>query len=141
MLIAVEPPLSGRPADYGGAVGDLRVAARLDTVGSRVGDPMTLTLRVSGTGNVKLFPRPAFGLPWASLVKGDERVQVDTAARRIAGAKEFDWVLTPRIAGELDLPLAPRETQARLAATLCRTMLVARHLRDFLRRVGRAVGQ
>jgi hypothetical protein len=38
------------------------------------------------------------------LVKGDERVRVDTNARRIAGLKEFDWVLTPRIAGELDLP-------------------------------------
>jgi hypothetical protein len=37
-------------------------------------------------------------------VKGDERVQVDTMARKIAGAKEFDWVLTPKVAGELDLP-------------------------------------
>jgi hypothetical protein len=65
---------------------------------------MTLTVRVSGTGNVKLFPRPSVGVDWASLVKGDERVQVDTAARKIAGAKEFDWVLTPKVAGELDLP-------------------------------------
>src|SRR4051812_25939953 len=104
VLIAVEPPTSGRPSDYGGAVGNLHVAAKLDTIGSRVGDPMTLTVRVSGTGNVKLFPRPSVGIEWASLVKGDERVQVDTAARKIAGAKEFDWVLTPKVAGELDLP-------------------------------------
>ena len=104
VVVAIEPPSQGRPADYGGAVGSLRVAAKLDTAASRVGDPMRLTVRVSGTGNVKLFPRPAVGVPWGSLVKGDERVQVDTTARRIAGAKEFDWVLTPRIAGELDLP-------------------------------------
>jgi hypothetical protein len=104
VLIAVEPPVAGRPADYGGAVGNLHVAAKLDTVGSRVGDPVTLTVRVSGTGNVKLFPRPSVGVDWASLVKGDERVQVDTLARKIVGAKEFDWVLTPKIAGELDLP-------------------------------------
>jgi len=65
---------------------------------------MVLTVRVSGTGNVKLFPRPDVGVDWATLVKGDERVQVDTNARRIAGTKEFDWVLTPRIAGELDVP-------------------------------------
>jgi hypothetical protein len=104
VLIALEPPNSGRPSDYGGAVGNLHVAAKLDTVGSRVGDPMTLTVRVSGTGNVKLFPRPAVGVNWASLVKGDERVQVDSSARKIAGAKEFDWVLTPNVAGELDLP-------------------------------------
>lgn len=104
IIVAVDPPNSGRPADFGGAVGNLHVAAKLDTIGSRVGDPMTLTVRVSGTGNVKLFPRPAVGLTWASLVKGDERVQVDTMARKIAGAKEFDWVLTPKVAGELDLP-------------------------------------
>ena len=104
VIVAVEPPASGRPSDYGGAVGNLHVAAKLDTIGSRVGDPMTLTVRVSGTGNVKLFPRPSVGVEWANLVKGDERVQVDTAARKIAGAKEFDWVLTPKVAGELDLP-------------------------------------
>jgi tetratricopeptide (TPR) repeat protein len=104
VIVAIDPPASGRPADYGGAVGKLRVAAKIDTVGSRVGDPMTLTVRVSGTGNVKLFPRPTVGLDWANIVKGDERVQVDTTTRKIAGAKEFDWVLTPKVAGELDLP-------------------------------------
>ncbi|HEY4132110.1 MAG TPA: hypothetical protein VGM50_15970 [Gemmatimonadaceae bacterium] len=104
VIIAVEPPQTGRPGDFGGAVGHLHVAAKLDTVKSRVGDPMMLTIRVSGTGNVKLFPRPAVALSWASVVKGDERVQVDTSARKIGGAKEFDWVLTPKIAGELDLP-------------------------------------
>ncbi len=104
VVVAVEPPTSGRPADFGGAVGRLRLSTQMDTTGSRVGDPLLLTVRVSGTGNVKLFPRPDVGIPWASLVRGDERVQVDTTARKIAGTKEFDWVLTPRIAGELDLP-------------------------------------
>lgn len=104
VIVAVEPPTEGRPADYGGAVGNVRVSAKLDTVGSRVGDPMRLTVRVWGTGNVKLFPRPNVGVPWGSLVKGDERVEVDENARRIAGSKEFDWVLTPKVAGELDLP-------------------------------------
>lgn len=104
VVIAVDPPASGRPADYGGAVGDLQVAAKLDTSGTRVGDPLLLTVRVTGTGNVKLFPRPSVGVSWASLVKGDERVQVDSTASKIRGAKEFDWVLTPRVAGELDLP-------------------------------------
>ncbi len=104
VIVAIEPPLQSRPADFGGAVGDLRVAAKLDTTPSRVGDPLVLTVRVSGTGNVKLFPRPTLGVPWAALVNGEERVQVDTNARKIAGVKEFDWLLTPRVAGELDVP-------------------------------------
>ncbi len=104
IIVAVEPPMAGRPADFGGAVGNVRLATRLDTLASRVGDPIVLTVRVMGTGNVKLFPRPAVGVSWATLVKGDERVRVDTTARRIAGSKEFDWLLTPKVAGELDLP-------------------------------------
>jgi BatD DUF11 like domain len=104
IIIAVEPPMAGRPADFGGAIGNVRLATRLDTSASRVGDPMVLTVRVMGTGNVKLFPRPAVGVPWATLVKGDERVRVDTTARHIAGSKEFDWLLTPKVAGELDVP-------------------------------------
>jgi hypothetical protein len=104
ILVAVNPPNAGRPPEYTGAVGDLAIATRLDTRHGRVGDPMTLTVRLTGSGNVKLFPPPKLDIPWASLVRGDERVAVDTGARRIRGSKEFDWVLTPKVAGELDLP-------------------------------------
>jgi oxygen tolerance protein BatD len=104
VIIALDPPVHGRPDDYSGAVGDLSLDARLDTARARVGDPLVLTLRVAGSGNVKLLPRPRVDVPWATVVNGDERVDVDTAARRIRGAKDFDFLLTPRIAGELDLP-------------------------------------
>ena len=104
ILVAVDPPTAGRPSEYTGAVGDLSIASRLDTRRGRVGDPMLLTVRLSGAGNVKLFPPPRIDIPWANLVRADERVQVDSAARKIRGAKEFDWVLTPKIAGELDVP-------------------------------------
>lgn len=103
-IVAVEPPLVDRPAEYVGAVGDLRLETRLDSLHSRVGDPMLLTVRVIGSGNVKLFPRPSIRIPWAGLVAADERVAIDSANPRIGGTKEFDWVLTPRIAGEFDVP-------------------------------------
>ncbi len=104
VIVAVEPPLAFRPADFTGAVGALRVVARVDTTSGRVGDPLTLSVRVEGTGNVKLFPRPTVSVPWATLVAGEERVRVDTSARRIRGSKEFEWILTPHRAGELDVP-------------------------------------
>ena len=103
-IIAIEPPRDGRPVEFTGAVGDVQVDARLDSIASRVGDPMLFTVRVAGTGNVKLFPRPAVRIPWAGLVPADERVRVDSTSARIGGVKEFDWVLTPRIAGEFDVP-------------------------------------
>src|SRR3712207_4812947 len=104
VIVAVEPPVAFRPADFTGAVGSLRVAARVDTAAGRVGDPMTLSVRVEGTGNVKLFPRPTVTVPWGTLVPGEERVRVDTSVRRIRGSKEFDWILTPHGHGELEVP-------------------------------------
>lgn len=103
-IVAVDPPSSTRPAEYHGAVGSFRVDARLDSTRSRVGDPLLLTVSVEGSGNVKLFPRPAVRIPWAGLVPADVRVRIDSTNARIRGVKEFDWVLTPRIAGELDVP-------------------------------------
>ena len=103
-IVAVDPPREGRPAEYSGAVGSVRLESRVDSVASRVGDPMLFTVRVAGTGNVKLFPRPTVRIPWAGLVAADERVSVDSTSARIGGVKEFDWVLTPRIAGEFDVP-------------------------------------
>jgi len=103
-IVAVEPPAAGRPAEYAGAVGALRLESRLDSVTPRVGDPVLLTVRVSGSGNVKLFPRPALDVPWAGVIPADERVRVDSGGMRVGGMKEFDWVLTPRLAGEFDVP-------------------------------------
>jgi tetratricopeptide (TPR) repeat protein len=104
MVIAIDPPAATRPANWSGAVGDLRLRARLDTTFARVGDPLLLTVQVTGAGNVKLFPRPDVTVPWASIVRGDERVRVDSMSSRIRGYKEFDWVLTPKVPGELDVP-------------------------------------
>lgn len=104
VVVAVDPPAAGQPADYAGAVGDFQLDARLQAAAARVGDPLTLTVRVTGSGNVKLLPRPPLAVPWASVVATDARVRVDSSGSRIGGTKEFDWILTPRVAGELDVP-------------------------------------
>jgi len=104
VIIALDPPDEGKPADFFGAVGQLRIETRIDTGVARVGDPMLLTTRVSGDGNVKLLPRPRFTVPWASIVASEERVSVDSVSAVIRGNKEFDWVLTPRVAGSVTLP-------------------------------------
>ena len=103
-FVAVEPPAQGRPADYAGAVGSVSASARLSAATGRMGDPVVLTVRLVGAGNVKLLPRPVITIDWAAVALGDERVTVDTTAARVTGTKEFDWLLTPRRAGELGIP-------------------------------------
>jgi hypothetical protein len=98
-----QPPLSGRPDGYAGAVGQLAVSARADGSRKRVGDPFVLTVTVSGIGNVGLFPRPAMQAPWGHVVAGPERVRVDSTSALIRGDKSFEWVITPRESGRQEL--------------------------------------
>ena len=131
VLTVRDVPDVGRPGDWKGAVGEYSVAARLDTASARVGDPSLLTLTVSGTGNIKMLPRPDITVPWGALVPADERVTIDGEAERVRGAKEFDWVLTPRAAGPQELPALrfpffnPRTEQYEIALSHPETIDVA----------------
>ncbi|MGH7664748.1 MAG: BatD family protein [Gemmatimonadaceae bacterium] len=127
-LVAVEAPLQGRPSGYSGAVGDMRISARVDST-ARVGDPTVLTVTVSGSGNVKLFPRPEIAIPRASAIQGEERVEIDSGTT-VRGSKEFDWIVTPKLAGRLDIPpityafFNPATERYEMAATSALTLRV-----------------
>jgi len=103
-VIAREPPATGRPSDYAGAVGRIALSARVDTPSSRVGEPVTLVVSVRGIGNVSLFPRPLVRLPWGDAVNGAEFVAIDSGTLLVQGRKDFEWVVTPRREGALQVP-------------------------------------
>lgn len=103
-FLALDPPRQGRPPGYIGAVGRVSASAKMATTAARMGDPVLFTLRLEAVGNVKLMPRPMLDLPWATIALGDERVSVDSSAAHVRGTKEFDWLLTPRRAGRLQVP-------------------------------------
>lgn len=103
-FVAIEPPLTGRPAGWSGAVGRWRVSARTDAREGRVGDPLVVTLRVEGSGNATLLPRPVLTVGWGDVVAEDERVVLDTTPTALGGAKEFSWLVTPRAEGAVIVP-------------------------------------
>jgi tetratricopeptide (TPR) repeat protein len=103
-FVAIDPPTRGRPEGWLGAVGQWRVTSRLDAARARVGDPLVLTLRVEGTGNASLLPRPTVSIPWADVVVSDARVIVDSTPVQLGGIKEFRWLVTPRDDGARTVP-------------------------------------
>lgn len=104
VVIAREPPTTGQPPGYRGAVGRLALQTRLDRRSQRTGDPFTFTAVVLGTGNVSLLPRPDLTVPWADVVPGAVRVQMDSSTTLVRGRKEFDWILTPVRPGRQAVP-------------------------------------
>src|ERR1019366_9821860 len=95
---------AGRPPNWAGAVGVWRESAHVDTARERAGDPLVLTLRVEGTGNVSLLPRPQLAIPWANVVAANERVRLDSTPSALRGRKEVDWLVTPRTSGAQRVP-------------------------------------
>ncbi|MEX2182558.1 MAG: hypothetical protein WD771_10985 [Gemmatimonadaceae bacterium] len=103
-FVAIDPPTRGRPADWLGAVGRWRATVRTEADGARVGDPFVLVLRLEGQGNAALLSRPAVNFSWADVVVEDERIVIDSTPTLLGGAKEFSWLVTPRLSGVQRVP-------------------------------------
>jgi hypothetical protein len=103
-LVVLPVPTAGRPEDWAGAVGDWHALLRVDSSSGRVGNPLVVTMRIEGRGNVTLLPRPRLSVGWGSVVAADERVEFDSTPATMRGAKEFDWLLTPRQVGRRSIP-------------------------------------
>src|SRR5206468_8788162 len=106
-LTALPLPASGRAAGR-----DQRVAAQgltldlvIDPANGRVGEPIDVTARLSGVGNVALWPEP--GIRWPAGFRayaGETGTRVEPRDGRIAGTKTFHYLVVPDSSGSFLLP-------------------------------------
>ncbi|MEI6861413.1 MAG: BatD family protein, partial [Verrucomicrobiota bacterium] len=90
--LVVKPLPAPAPAGFAGAVGDLRLAAKVVPVAAAVGEPVTWTLTLTGTGNwpdITALPRRS--------VSTDFRVISPQAKHTAPEDKIFDATLTEDI--------------------------------------------
>ncbi|MGQ0644685.1 MAG: BatD family protein [Elusimicrobiota bacterium] len=98
-------PEAGRPEGFRGDVGRYAVSAALDKSAVDLHEPVTLTVTVSGEGNVKALSAPA--LPPLDGFKVYETVSSLNVAKedyRVRGSKVFKTVLKPDVTGALEVP-------------------------------------
>jgi hypothetical protein len=100
----VPPPEKDRPDSYIGAIGsNLVVEASLDTQSCRVGDPITLTLAVSGPIQMSNLSPPKLSLQTNLLDHFDiYDDSVQTVKRE--NQRQYAYTLRPRHAGSFELP-------------------------------------
>lgn len=100
--VAVLPlPREGQPAAFGGAVGQFSIKGSIDKSKSEVGQPLTLTVDVSGDGNIKSVQE--LQLPDLAIFKQYASESKDTITPhdgRIGGRKTFSYVLIPLQPGD-----------------------------------------
>ena len=90
-------PSTGRPADFKGAVGDFQMDARIVPADVKVGDPITLTMTISGKGNMDTVTAPQ--------VASDERFKTyEPQVTKKDGKKIYEQILIPRTEEIKDVP-------------------------------------
>ncbi len=106
IILKVEDvPDRDKPAAYNGAVGKFRFNVNVNPVSLKVGEPITLTMKVAGSGNIEQLELPH--IPDIESFKSYEpesKVNVSREGGEIRGDKIFEKVLIPRAAGDYQIP-------------------------------------
>ena len=103
--LGVRPLPPNEPSGFKGAVGKYAISASTDLDSVVVGDPVTLSVVVSGAGNFNILPEPLW--PEARGLRAfdnDTHLRTAVSNGKVTGAKTFERVIVPDIAGSLELP-------------------------------------
>jgi hypothetical protein len=106
MTIEVLPlPAESKPPGFTGTVGSFDISASIDKTTVEENQPVTLTVVVSGEGNVKTIADPVFP-EFKDFKKYDSGSSLDVskAGHKVSGRKSFELVLIPIRPGKLSIP-------------------------------------
>jgi hypothetical protein len=98
-------PDEGRPADFAGAVGQWNLDVTAKPTNIAVGDPITLTIKISGNGNIDTVPAPKIGSldefktydPTTKTTKDDLNTTGERVIQQVLIAKSTDVKQLPEI--------------------------------------------
>lgn len=97
-------PVESQPGSFAGAVGNYNFKSDIDKTELKTNEAFTLTLTVSGTGNIELLqmPTPSFP-PDFEVYDPKVSVNVNNSAQGLSGAKKAEYLVIPRRAGDFNL--------------------------------------
>lgn len=101
-------PEDGRPENYGGAVGNFTICAKIDKSTFTTDDLSNLRITIAGSGNLKLIQSPTLNLP--NGLEHFDPISLDTVTGRsttITGSKIITYPISARTPGEYTIPAIP----------------------------------
>jgi len=107
-LEVLAPPTEGRPPGFSGAIGSYELSAQATPLEVALGgDPVTLTLTVTGEGNIETVPQPVLADD-SGWRRGSVEQKQETAfdGGRPVGEKRFNIPLRPRSVEVREIPAA-----------------------------------
>lgn len=105
LTIRVKDFPSNKPASFDGAVGKFKLSATIDKDSVQANDAVTLKVKVSGNGNLKLINPPEFDFPADFEVYDPKTNQnLKNTAKGTSGSTTFEYLIIPRHAGNYEIP-------------------------------------
>jgi hypothetical protein len=99
-------PEEERPADFSGLVGNFRMASRLQPTRLKAGESATLTVEISGRGNINRIPDIDLPeLPFARTYGDQPLLETEQDDQGIGGRKTMKWALVPQKTGQFEIPV------------------------------------
>lgn len=102
-LTVLELPAQGRPSDFSGLVGKLSIAAKIEPTEAAVGEPLTLTVMMTGAGYPNALELPDLASQ-PQLAAGFRLQPEKPDSKVIGGVKIFTQTIRPRSSSVKELP-------------------------------------
>ena len=105
VTIDVKPLPSGKPESFNGAVGGYTMKATINSNQAKTNEAVTITVTLTGNGNIKLAKNPTVTFPNDFEVY-DPKVETNirTTTSGSSGTKTIEYIAVPRYAGDFEIP-------------------------------------
>ena len=98
----------GAPAGFTGAVGKFTFETSIDKDKTKTNEAVTLRIKVTGKGNIKLVDAPKVNFPPDfELYDPKESVNITAGGSGASGSKTFEYLIIPRNAGNFKITVDP----------------------------------
>ena len=103
--IRVEPLPTPRPTDFSGVVGKLSLSTKVSANEVEANQPITITLKLQGSGNLKMLKNPTLQFPQDfEAYEPKATNNFNTSESGLAGSKTIEYLVIPRHDGDFVIP-------------------------------------
>lgn len=105
LVINIKQLPANAPQSFTGAVGTYQLDASVDKSRLKTNEAVTVKVKISGNGNIKLVGTPKINFP-AGFELFDPKVtdNVSTTSNNAQGTKNYEFIAIPRSAGTFEIP-------------------------------------
>ena len=103
--ISVDPLPQPKPTDFSGLVGKLSLATKVSATEVEANQPITITLKLQGSGNLKMLKNPALQFPQDfQTYEPKSTNNFNTTDAGLSGSKTIEYLVIPRHDGDFIIP-------------------------------------